>query len=283
MPQRKRNNVKLRPEPFTSGYPRSSPLQGIACFTTSVAQFRRRDKPCLWQTKIVHLMKTLKIDVLGLQETRINRDCLEQHDDYVFYFSSSITHETRSHAERVRREQQDLVVKELSEIELYNLDAEKLGVGLVMHKRWNNSKQNLQQINNRLLMVTFDTSPIRLNVIVAYAPHAGKTQQEKDLCYREIQQTYNTLPPHEINLPLGDFNSRLMEVLPHESSFIGPHIFRHQHSSLDELSPPQQYNRIPTLQLWTLGLQSRLKSFSPSEMWLLRTFRPPSIHTALPN
>ena len=37
----------------------------------------------------------------------------------------------------------------------------------------------MRQINNRIMLVTFDTSPLRMNVIVAYTPHAGKSKNEK--------------------------------------------------------------------------------------------------------
>ena len=128
--------------------------------------------------KIVHLMESQRIDILALQETRVNNNSVEQHGDYIFYFSTSVNHEQKSRAEKERQRQSKLSCKTLSEIELYNLDAEKQGVALVYHKKMQKPKLNVKQINGRLMLVTFDTVPIRTNLIAVYAPHSGRNDQE---------------------------------------------------------------------------------------------------------
>ena len=45
--------------------------------------------------KIVHMMKTHKLDVLFLQETHINTNTEELHDQYCFIFSTCITDQQR--------------------------------------------------------------------------------------------------------------------------------------------------------------------------------------------
>ena len=44
---------------------------------------------------IVHLMKSNQIEILALQETRVNHCSMEEHDGYTFYFSSGISHEKK--------------------------------------------------------------------------------------------------------------------------------------------------------------------------------------------
>ena len=78
---------------------------------------------------------------------------------------------------------------------------------------------------------------------IVYAPHAGRSVKDKDIFYRDIQTTVSTLPKHEINIVLGDFNARLLERLPHEQDIIGMHIFREDASSIDQLSEKQKDNR----------------------------------------
>ena len=94
---------------------------------------------------------------------------------------------------------------------LNNLDAEKHGVGLVYSHKLRPYKKNIQQINGRLLLATFDTQPLCTNIIVAYAPHALRPQKEKDDFYDKLNNTLSKLPKHEMNLVIGDFNIRLME------------------------------------------------------------------------
>ena len=81
--------------------------------------------------KIVHLMKESHIEILALQETRVNHCSKEEHDDYTFYFSSGVSHETKVFAEQKREQHKQNANTGLSEIQLYNLDAEKHGVGIV--------------------------------------------------------------------------------------------------------------------------------------------------------
>ena len=41
-----------------------------------------------------------KIDILALQETRINTDSMENHEGFTFYFSTSVAYEDRIEAEK---------------------------------------------------------------------------------------------------------------------------------------------------------------------------------------
>ena len=77
-------------------------------------------------------------NVLFLQETRININTEEHHDQYCFIFSTRITDQQREEASKAR----DMVKaavgkgkqKGKNNLQLYNLDAEKLGVAVVYHK-----------------------------------------------------------------------------------------------------------------------------------------------------
>ena len=193
--------------------------------------------------KIVHLMKQQHLDFLALQETRVNTDSTETHQGHTFYFSTSVTHEMRSEADKTRQTQNALQTKTLSALELYNLDAEKHGVGLVYSERMRHLKHDVQQLSGRLLVATFLTCPVRTNIVIAYAPHAGRSIKDKDLFYKDLQTAVSRLPKHEINIIMGDFNARLMERFPHEHDFIGSHIFRENDSTTDQLSEKQKDNR----------------------------------------
>ena len=93
------------------------------------------------------------------------------------------------------------------------------------------------------MLASFDTSPLRMNVIAAYAPHAGKSKNEKLKFYKELNDVFDNISSHEINIILGDFNARLMEQLPHEIDIFGSYIFREDNSTIEQLSEQQQENR----------------------------------------
>ena len=196
-----------------------------------------------FEKKIVHLMKESHIEILALQETRVNHCSKEEHDDYTFYFSSGVSHETKVFAEQKREQHKQCANTGLSEIQLYNLDAEKHGVGLVYSDKLRHYKKNIQQIDGRLLVATFDTRPLCTHIIVAYAPHALRPQREKDDFYDKLNDALGKLPKHDIILTIGDFNVRLMERLPHEETILGEHIFGTHEDSIDLLTEQQQDNR----------------------------------------
>ena len=111
-------------------------------------------------------------------------------------------------------------------------------------KKMQKPKLNVKQINGRLMLVTFDTVPIRTNLIAVYAPHSGRNDQELEQFYHDLTGLLSEIPKHEINVLLGDWNVRLQERLPHESHVIGPHVFRDEHSKIENLNDDQRRNRI---------------------------------------
>ena len=193
--------------------------------------------------KIVHTMRVNQLDILALQETRVNTFSTEEHDGYTFYFSTSVTYEQKVEAEKVRQQQKQQEQPTLSEIELYNLDAEKHGVGIAYSSKLRPYKTNVQQINGRLLLATFNTAHVKTNIVVAYAPHAGRSLAEKGTFYRDLQQVLDSLPKYETNIILGDFNVRLMERLNHEQNIMGEHVCRTIDDYIENLNQQQQDNR----------------------------------------
>ena len=70
---------------------------------------------------------------------------MEEQGDFT-YFATSVSYEQKAAAEVLRKQQQESPTPALTEIELYNLDTEKQGVGIVFSKRLQPNKANFQQI-----------------------------------------------------------------------------------------------------------------------------------------
>ena len=58
--------------------------------------------------KVIHFLKQNNIDILALQETRINADSMESHEVFTFYFSTSEICADQIEAEKPRQEQNNL-------------------------------------------------------------------------------------------------------------------------------------------------------------------------------
>ena len=53
----------------------------------------------------------------------------------------------------------------------------------------------------------------------------------------------DSIPEHETNIILGDFNARLMKRLAYETQTLGEHVFGEDGSRIEQLSLAQQDNR----------------------------------------
>ena len=93
------------------------------------------------------------------------------------------------------------------------------------------------------MSLTIGSNPIPINMAATHAPHAHHSLQSKTKRYEELSNQMSTWKNHEINLIVGDFNARLMEQLPQESSVIGKHICRNDSSNIQDLSEQQRQNR----------------------------------------
>ena len=58
-------------------------------------------------------------------------------------------------------------------------------------------------------------------MITAYAPHNGKSAEEKLRFYNELDQCYRSLSANQGKLVLGDFNARLGQCQPGEELLLG--------------------------------------------------------------
>ena len=117
--------------------------------------------------QVIHMMKTHKLDILCVQETHINT-----------HTSTSVTDKQREAAAKAREEQEmskGRGKRKRSMLELYNLDAEKLGTGLVLSSCLNKHKLDVEQHDNRNITVSLNSNGGQLNI--TSTPRAGTPYQ----------------------------------------------------------------------------------------------------------
>ena len=91
--------------------------------------------------------------------------------------------------------------------------------------------------------ITINTVPLGISLTNVYAPHAGLTSQTKTDFYDSLAHLVRQHPPNQINLILGDFDARLMEILPGERTILGQFSYRDPESAISNRSSGQLENR----------------------------------------
>ncbi|XP_055385805.1 craniofacial development protein 2-like [Condylostylus longicornis] len=88
-------------------------------------------------------------------------------------------------------------------------DRAKSGVGILIHKKFENSISDVKYVNDRLLMVTLNYGKSILHLISTYARDINKPAQEIDDFYCKMQNLADSIRADEKLILLGDFNARI--------------------------------------------------------------------------
>ena len=184
-----------------------------------------------------------KLDILCLQETKINSNARECHDNYVMFCSSGVKDEDRNKAINLKRSGKASRNND-SHNKVFRAAIEHLGVGIVYRKRLEKFIVDVRQHDARNIMLTLRMQAGYLDVISTYVPqacHSDPDATEKH--YNELEQLLKIHYPYSPRLILGDFNARLIKALPHETSCFGAFTLGTSWADLDHLSEAQLGNR----------------------------------------
>ncbi|XP_055385230.1 craniofacial development protein 2-like [Condylostylus longicornis] len=124
-------------------------------------------------------MKRLQIDILGISETFWPNSGQCQNEGAKIFYSGN---DDKRH---------------------------RKGVGIIVSKNFSNSVSDFIPYSDRTMLLRFDTKPIKLNVIQAYAPTADASEEEIEAFYAEITDLLKITKPHELNIIMGDFNAKI--------------------------------------------------------------------------
>ena len=238
--------------------------------------------------RIIYLMKKHQLDIVLLQETHINYTGKEIHEDFTFYFSSVIEDEQRKSvdskledlAQRVKRKTITEEEAKRERMEILNISAEKLGVGIVFkNKILRHTEIDITSVSNRLMIMRIGSTPVKVNLVNVYAPHSGHNPQTKTDFYHSLTRIIQETPKHETNLVLGDFNARIMEVLPQEQHLLGDFIYREADSSINHLSQGQVDNRHRFIEFCADHQLTPMNTWFEKPIPKLATYRIPTVNT----
>ena len=193
--------------------------------------------------RLVHLMKKHGVDILCLQETKINLNATETHDVYEFLWSSDVKDTDRSKAESLKLSGK-ATRNNQEHGRIFRAAVEHLGVGFVIAKKVQKYLLDIRQESGRNALITLKTQSGVLDIISTYAPQA--CHRDADAASRHYAELESLLDIHygySPRLILGDFNARLIKALPHESDAVGPYTLGASEYELDFLSDAQLESR----------------------------------------
>ena len=193
--------------------------------------------------RIIHLMSTEKIDILCLQETKINHNSQETHEKYTLYWSTGIPDDARNKASELARSGK-ASRNNPNRGAVFRRAIEHAGVGVVLSPRAIKYMVYVQPVSDRTIRVSVNMQAGKLDVISTYVPQACHVNPNlANQHYEELQSLLDDRYNHSPKLICGDFNARIIKALPHESCAAGPYTLGTENYDLDYLSPAQFANR----------------------------------------
>ena len=120
-------------------------------------------------------MGRLKVQILGLSETRWTKSGSFRTEDYTMYYSGGDEHER--------------------------------GVGILLNKKVANSVVGFWLVSDRIAIVKLKAKPFNINVIQVYAPTSASTEEELEEFYEELDKCKKECKDHEVNIVMGDLNA----------------------------------------------------------------------------
>ena len=134
-------------------------------------------------------MDRLKVNILGLCETRWEGAGRIQTEDHTFVYSGGDKHER--------------------------------GVGILLDKFHSKCLLGYWAISDRVMLAKLKGHPFDLSIIQAYAPTSESTDEELDTFYESLDKARQQCKSQEVILTMGDFNAKVGEGK--ETDIVGMH------------------------------------------------------------
>ena len=164
------------------------------------------------------IMASRNIGVLCLQEThRTGSEYKVTHEGYLLILSGSSS-QSKEHA----------------------------GVGFLVAPRMRRHVVSFMQADARYASLKLRVVGGKVNLITAYAPHAGHPYAERQTFFNELGDFEHRLSRHGPNIIMGDMNSRIYRRLPGEEDIIGAYILESAEATI-----PEDANRHLLIELCT--------------------------------
>ena len=195
------------------------------------------------QKLLIDIMKKNAYDVLLLQETTVNRNCVQHLDGFKFFFSTDVKEQEVANTQRRLDE---AIAKGEGRASVQRTDIERAGVGIVLSKHMKHFLADVQQVNGRIMSIKLRSKGRNLRFVSCDAPHSGYSTDDKIDFWETLSNIASKT--REVLYIGGDMNARLHHRFQAEEHVLGPHIFGRGLSYLRNISDATLENRSLFLQ-----------------------------------
>ncbi|XP_042862524.1 craniofacial development protein 2-like [Penaeus japonicus] len=136
-------------------------------------------------------MSRMKINILGICETRWKHNGDFQTDDYRMLYSGGDRHER--------------------------------GVGIIMDKERAKCVIGHWELSDRVMMVKLKGSPFNISIILVYAPTSDSSEDDIDKFYETLEEAKGQCKSQEIIIVMGDLNAKVGQDQGDGDGIIGKH------------------------------------------------------------
>lgn len=91
----------------------------------------------------------------------------------------------------------------------------KCGVGILLHKKFEQHIDDIEYISDRLLKITLKIDNEYIHIYSVYAPDITKSREERRMFYEQLQNEIDKITPNQRLLLMGDFNARIGDDIVH--------------------------------------------------------------------
>jgi len=209
--------------------------------------------------KLIHMMEKNEIDVMMVQEMKVNSNSKETHENYTFLFSTGVTDKQRADAQQKREDKRRRKKKKAEgdeekeeqrennrreNMHIFHMDAEKLGMAAILSERAEKQRIDFIQKGSRICTLKLKGGCDTIQITGVHIPCADAPRDNKDKTYELLQETMDEANKRSnVHIVVGDFNARIMETAPREKTTIGPHYFAQEGKGINTLSTNQKDNR----------------------------------------
>lgn len=147
--------------------------------------------------QIIQYMKSKRVDVLCLQETKAKRTSYYMIDSFTFYTFSNASPDQQEH----------------------------YGTGFVLSPAARRALLRTLPSSSKVAGISLHTGAGEFSVITGHAPHNQHTEETKQAFYDELNQLVDKVEYRGPYLIMGDFNARIHGRLHDEDVVLGPHLY----------------------------------------------------------
>lgn len=181
-------------------------------------------------------MKTNKINVLGIQETKHNSNSYGKRGQFHWYFSSSVKDEDREKYEKLRNSNKPITQA------LKDKVFEKRGVAFVFHESIHQAVSIVHAIDGNNILAKIRATP-DIFWLNTYLPHSDAGKSKTESAYGKIDEITGTCRTQkQILIISGDFNARILmeHGKPH---MIGKYYIKSPHDSIHQINQHTKESR----------------------------------------